>query len=82
VTCEEGSDESCSRNIGHTDYFFDGVVFEIVGTVLFITTEESRILYAAGYAVVFVSTALLVSVTIRYHLRARKTDDIDDVCFN
>ena len=58
-----------------------GAVIEVVGIVVLITTEGSWILYAAGYAVAFVGGALLLWAAISDRLRARKTDDLDDVGF-
>jgi hypothetical protein len=59
-----------------------GAIIEIVGIVVLITTEDSWVLYAGGYAVAFVGAALLFWVALRDRLRARKTDDLDDVGFN
>jgi cytochrome c biogenesis protein CcdA len=59
-----------------------GAIIEVVGIVVLITTEDSWILYAAGYAVAFAGVALMFWVALRDRLRDRKTDDLDDVGFN
>jgi len=59
-----------------------GAIIEVVGIIVLITTDDSWILYAAGYAVAFIGAALLFWVALRDRLRARKTDDLDDVGFN
>jgi len=50
--------------------------------VVLIVTEDSWILYAAGYAIAAVGVLILFWVALRDRLRARKTDDLDDVGFN
>ena len=59
-----------------------GIVIAIVGIVVLIVTEDSWILYAAGYAIAAVGVLILFWVALRDRLRARKTDDLDDVGFN
>ena len=59
-----------------------GIVIVIVGIVVLIATEDSWILYATGYVVAIVGALLLLWVVLRDRLRARKTDDLDDVGFN
>lgn len=59
-----------------------GIVIAIVGIIVLIITEDSWILYAAGYAVAALGGLMLFWVVLRDRLRARKTDDLDDVGFN
>ncbi len=59
-----------------------GIVMAIVGLVVLIVTEDSWILYAAGYAVGLLGVLLLFWAVLRDRLKARKTDDLDDVGFN
>jgi cytochrome c biogenesis protein CcdA len=58
-----------------------GIVMAIVGLVVLIVTEDSWILYAAGYAVGLLGVLLLFWAVLRDRLKARKTDDLDDVGF-
>ena len=59
-----------------------GVVIAIVGIVVLVLTEEFWILYAAGYAISLLGVLILFWAALRERLRARKTDDLDDVGFN
>ncbi|NQW19864.1 MAG: hypothetical protein HQ477_03940 [Chloroflexi bacterium] len=59
-----------------------GVLIAAVGIIVLIVTEESWILYASGYAVTIIGILILFWVALRDRLRARKTDDLDDVGFN
>jgi hypothetical protein len=59
-----------------------GAIVEVVGIVVLITTEDNFILYAAGYAIAFIGVALLFWLALRDRLRARKTEDLDDVGFH
>jgi len=59
-----------------------GAVIEVVGIVVLITTEDSWFLYALGYAVAIVGVLILFWGALRDRLRARKTEDLDDVGFN
>jgi len=58
-----------------------GIVIAIVGIIVLIVTEDSWILYATGYAVSAVGALILFWVVLRDRLRARKTEDLDDVGF-
>ena len=59
-----------------------GIVLAIVGIVVLIVTEDSWILYATGYAISLFGVLILFWVALRDRLRARKSDDLDDVGFN
>ncbi len=59
-----------------------GIVVAITGLIVLIVTEDSWILYAAGYAVVGVGVVVLFWVALRDRLAARKTENPDDVGFN
>jgi hypothetical protein len=59
-----------------------GIVMAIVGLVVLIATRSSWILYAAGYAFGLLGVLLLFWAALRDRLKARKTDDLDDVGFN
>ena len=59
-----------------------GIVIAIAGIVVLIVTKDSWILYAAGYAVAAFGALILFWVALRDRLRARKTEDLDDVGFN
>lgn len=59
-----------------------GIVVAITGLIVLIVTEDSWILYAAGYAVVGVGVVVLFWVALRDRLAARKTENLDDVGFN
>ena len=59
-----------------------GIAIIIIGGVVLIVTEDSWILYAAGYAVSAVGVLILFWVALRDRLRTRKTEDLDDVGFN
>jgi uncharacterized membrane protein YfcA len=59
-----------------------GVLIEVVGIIVLIATDDSWLLYALGYVVVAVGALMLFWVALRDRLRARKTDDLDDVGFN
>ncbi len=59
-----------------------GIVIALIGVVLLIVTRGSWIMYATGYVVGLLGVAILFLVALRDRLRARKTDDLDDVGFN
>lgn len=59
-----------------------GIVVAIVGIIVLIATEDSWIMYAAGYVIALTGAAMLFWVALRERLRARKTEDLDDVGFN
>ena len=59
-----------------------GIVVGVIGIVVLIVTEDSWILYAAGYAISLFGALILFWVALRDRLRTRKTDDLDDVGFN
>ena len=59
-----------------------GIVMAIVGLVVLIATRSSWILYATGYALGLLGVLLLFWAALRDRLKARKTDDLDDVWFN
>lgn len=59
-----------------------GIVVAIAGLIVLIATEDSWILYATGYVVALIGAAMLLWVALRDRLRARKTEDLDDVGFN
>lgn len=59
-----------------------GIVVAVAGLIVLIATEDSWILYAAGYVVALLGAAMLLWVALRDRLRARKTEDLDDVGFN
>jgi hypothetical protein len=59
-----------------------GIVMILAGIVVLIATRSSWILYAAGYAVGAVGVLILFWAALRDRLRARKTENLDDVGFN
>jgi len=59
-----------------------GIVIAIIGIIVLIATEDSWILYAAGYAIGLLGALMLLWVALRDRLRARKTEHLDDVGFN
>jgi hypothetical protein len=59
-----------------------GIVVEIIGIIVLVVTEDSWILYAAGYAIAGLGALILFWVALRDRLRARKTEHLDDVGFN
>lgn len=59
-----------------------GIVVALVGIVVLIVTEDSWQLYATGYVLGLLGVAMLGWVALRDRLRARKTDDLDDVGFH
>lgn len=59
-----------------------GIVIGFIGIIVLIATEESWIMYALGYVVVAVGVLVLFVSVLRDRLRARKTEDLDDVGFN
>ncbi|MDG0867024.1 hypothetical protein [Candidatus Lucifugimonas marina] len=59
-----------------------GIIVAVAGLIVLIATEDSWILYAAGYVVALLGAAMLLWVALRDRLRDRKTDDLDDVGFN
>jgi cytochrome c biogenesis protein CcdA len=59
-----------------------GVVMVVAGIVVLIVTEDSWILYAAGYGVAAFGVLILFWVALRDRLRSRKTENLDDVGFN
>ncbi len=59
-----------------------GIVIGVIGIIVLIATEDSWILYAAGYAISLFGVLILLWVALRDRLRARKSDDLDDVGFN
>jgi hypothetical protein len=59
-----------------------GIVMILAGIVVLIATRSSWILYAAGYAVGAVGVLILFWAALRDRLRARKTENLDDVSFN
>ena len=59
-----------------------GIVIAIVGLVVLVITQSSWLTYVIGYAVGLLGIAILFSGALRDRLRARKTDDLDDVGFH
>ncbi len=59
-----------------------GIVIVLAGVIVLILTRDSWILYATGYVVVGFGALIMFWVALRDRLRARKTDDLDDVGFN
>ncbi len=59
-----------------------GIAIGAIGIVVLIVSEETWIVYAAGWGVVGVGVLMLFWVALRDRLRARKTEDLDDVGFN
>ena len=59
-----------------------GIVVGLVGIVVLIVTESSWQLYATGYVLGLLGATMLGWVALRDRLRARKTDDLDDVGFH
>jgi len=58
-----------------------GFVIAGLGLVVLIVTEDA-FFYALGWAVVFTGGGVLFWSVLRDRLRARKTEDLDDVGFN
>ena len=59
-----------------------GAAVGVVGIVVLIATEDSWVLYAAGWAIVLLGVLILFWLVLRDRLRARKTEHLDDVGFN
>jgi cytochrome c biogenesis protein CcdA len=59
-----------------------GIVIAIVGLVVLVITQSSWLTYVIGYAVGLLGIAILFWGALRDRLRARKTDDLDDVGFH
>ena len=59
-----------------------GVMMAGAGLIVLITTRGSWALYAAAYVVIGIGAVLLFASALRDRLRARKTEDLDDVGFN
>ena len=58
-----------------------GFVIVGLGLVVLIATENA-LFYALGWAVVLIGGGVLFWSVLRDRLRARKTEDLDDVGFN
>ena len=58
-----------------------GFVITGLGLVVLIATENA-LFYALGWAVVLIGGGVLFWSVLRDRLRARKTEDLDDVGFN
>ena len=58
-----------------------GVVVAGLGLVVLIVTENT-FFYGFGWAVVLIGIGVLFWSVLRDRLRARKTEDLDDVGFN
>jgi O-antigen/teichoic acid export membrane protein len=59
-----------------------GIVVGILGMIVLIANEDSWFLYAAGWVIGGLGVLILFWSVIRDRLRARKTEDLDDVGFN
>ena len=59
-----------------------GFVIAVIGVILLIVTRASWILYAAGWTIGTLGVLILFWSVLRDRLRARKTEDLDDVGFN
>ena len=59
-----------------------GVAVAVVGIVVLIATEDSWVLYAAGYAISALGLIILFWIALRDRLRERRHEDLDDVGFN
>ncbi len=59
-----------------------GALIAVIGIIVLIVTEDSWILYVAGYAVSWLGVLALFWVALRDRLRDRKHEDLDDVGFN
>lgn len=59
-----------------------GIIIGAIGIVVLIINEENWAIYVAGWAVVGLGVIMLFWVALRDRLRARKTEDLDDVGFN
>ncbi len=59
-----------------------GFVIAVIGIVVLIVTEDSFILYAAGWAIGGFGLLILFWSVLRDRLQARKHEHLDDVGFN
>ena len=59
-----------------------GAAVGVVGIIVLTANEDSWVLYAAGWAIVLLGVLILFWLVLRDRLRARKTEDLDDVGFN
>ena len=59
-----------------------GIVVALTGIVVLIVREGSWQLQATGYVLGLLGAAMLGWVALRDRLRARKTNDLDDVGFH
>ena len=59
-----------------------GVAVAVVGIVVLIATEDSWVLYAAGYTISALGLIILFWIALRDRLRERRHEDLDDVGFN
>lgn len=59
-----------------------GFVIAVSGILVLIVTEGSWVLYAAGWTIGVLGLLILFWSVLRDRLRARKTEDLDDVGFN
>ncbi len=59
-----------------------GIIVGIIGIIVLIVTEDSWILYAAGWTIGVLGVLILFWSVLRDRLRARKTENLDDVGFN
>ena len=59
-----------------------GAAVGVIGIVVLIATEDSWVLYAAGWAIVLLGVLILFWSVLRDRLQARKTEHLDDVGFN
>jgi cytochrome c biogenesis protein CcdA len=59
-----------------------GVLVGVAGIIVLIVNEDYWVTYAAGWAIVALGVVILFWSVLRDRLRARKTEDLDDVGFN
>jgi hypothetical protein len=59
-----------------------GVVIGAIGIIVLVIDDESWGLYVVGWIVAGLGLIILFWAVLRDRLRARKTEDLDDVGFN
>ncbi len=59
-----------------------GIIVGIIGIIVLIVTDDSWILYAAGWTIGVLGVLILFWSVLRDRLRERKTENLDDVGFN
>ena len=59
-----------------------GFVVAVIGIIMAVATGDSIVVYVIGWSIGLLGVLIIFWSALHERLRARKTDDLDDVGFN